>query len=129
MRTLLSILLLSAAALLSNTAARAHGSTQPEHGGVVQMVGETVIELVVVDGGADIYLREEDEPLASAGMTGKLTVTRDGVKSQAALSAAGENKLQARGIDISAAANVSTRVSVQIVRADQSRINAVFSVK
>lgn len=125
MRTLLITLILAAASLISNTAVQAHGSTVPQHGGVVRMVGETVIELVSVDGGADLYLREEDEPVPTGGMTGKLTVTVDGVKSEAELSPAGDNKLQARGVKISA----PCKVSVQVVRADQSRVNATFNIK
>lgn len=113
------------AALGSNADALAHGSAAPKHGGVVRMVGETVIELVVVDGGADIYLREEDQPLPTAGMTGKLTVTLETAKSEAALTPASNNKLQARGVKIPA----PSKVSVQVVRADQSRVSATFIIK
>lgn len=112
MRTLLSTLMLAAASLLSNTTVQSHGSTEPQHGGIVRMVGETMIELVSVDGGADLYLREEDQPVPTGGMTGKVTVTIDGVKSEAGLSPAGDNKLQALGVKLSAPCKVSVHVCI-----------------
>ena len=55
--------------------AKAHGSMKPLHGGVVTMVGETVVELVRAPKGVDVYITEEDEPLAATGFSGKLIVT------------------------------------------------------
>ena len=46
---------------------QAHGSMKPQHGGMVQMTGETVFELVAGPKGVDVYLSEEDEPLAAVG--------------------------------------------------------------
>ncbi len=75
----------------------AHGSMKPQHGGLVQMTGETMIELVAGPKGVDVYLSEEDEPLAAAGFTAKLTQTAAGAKTEAALKPAGGNKLTAAG--------------------------------
>lgn len=75
----------------------AHGSMKPQHGGMVQMSGETMFELVTTPKGVDVYLSEEDEPLAAAGFTAKLTQTVAGQKTEAALKPAGGNKLTAAG--------------------------------
>jgi len=45
----------------------AHGSMKPQHGGLVHMSGETLIELVTGPKGVDVYLSEEDEPVPAAG--------------------------------------------------------------
>ncbi|HAF42241.1 MAG TPA: hypothetical protein DCG90_10825 [Sphingobium sp.] len=87
-----AITLLAAPAML-----HAHGSMKPQHGGLVQMTGETMIELVASPKGVDVYLSEEDEPLAAAGFTAKLTQTAAGAKTEAALKPAGGNKLSAAG--------------------------------
>ncbi|NOW45130.1 hypothetical protein FHW96_001285 [Novosphingobium sp. SG751A] len=75
----------------------AHGSMKPQHGGMVQMSGETVIELVSTPKGIDVYLTDEDEPVAAAGYTAKLTQTAGGAKTEAVLTLAGANKLSAAG--------------------------------
>lgn len=90
--TLAAIALIAAPAML-----HAHGSMKPQHGGLVQMTGETMIELVAGPKGVDVYLSEEDEPLAAAGFTAKLTQTAAGAKSEAALKPAGGNRLTAAG--------------------------------
>ena len=74
---------------------QAHGSMKPQHGGLVQMSGETLVELVAGPKGVDVYLTEEDEPVAAAGYTAKLTQTASGAKTEAALKPAGGNKLSA----------------------------------
>jgi hypothetical protein len=121
----LSVLILSAASLACNGAAEAHGSAKPEHGGVVQMVGETAFELVVLADKAEVYLVEESEPVATVGMTGKLTISNNGVKTEAALEAAGNNKLEAKGAKIPSGA----RVTVQVVHPDLSKMSAIFTIK
>ena len=86
--------------------AGAHGSTKPVHGGIVTMSGETVIELVRAPKGVDIYLTEEDEPLAASGFSGKLIVTAGGVKKETALVPQARNKMTAAGLKIPADAKV-----------------------
>ena len=75
----------------------AHGSMKPQHGGMVQMTGETMFELVSGPKGVDVYLSEEDEPMAAAAFTAKLTQTAAGKKTDAVLKPAGGNKLSAPG--------------------------------
>lgn len=90
--TLAAIALIAAPAML-----HAHGSMKPQHGGLVQMTGETMFELVAGPKGVDVYLSEEDEPLIASGFTATLTQTIAGAKTQAALKPAGSNKLSAPG--------------------------------
>lgn len=91
------LILAGAALAVLPASAIAHGSMKPQHGGLVQMTGETMIELVAGPRGVDIYLSEEDEPLAAAGFTAKLTQSVAGAKTEAALKPAGGNKLTAAG--------------------------------
>lgn len=89
---------LAAIALVATPAMlHAHGSMKPQHGGLVQMTGETMIELVSGPKGVDVYLSEEDEPLAAAGFTARLTQTTAGAKTEAALKPTGGNRLSAPG--------------------------------
>jgi len=77
-------------------AAHAHGSMKPSHGGVVQISGEIMVELVTKPKSLEIYVTEEDEPIPAAGFDGALIVTAaDGAKSRIALKAAGGNKFTA----------------------------------
>lgn len=92
LHALATITLMAAPAML-----HAHGSMTPQHGGLVQMTGETMIELVAGSQGVDVYLSEEDAPLASAGFTAKLTQTAAGTRTEATLQPAGANKLTAAG--------------------------------
>ncbi|MBT9493117.1 MAG: hypothetical protein IV107_12410 [Paucibacter sp.] len=92
-------------ALVVNTAA-AHGPAKSVHGGVVQVVNDVNFELVLLADGAVIYLIDHDEPLSTAGISGKLTVLNGGAKTEAEISAVGDNKLEARGIKIASGAKV-----------------------
>ncbi|WP_427969367.1 hypothetical protein [Altererythrobacter sp.] len=77
----------------------AHGSMEPSHGGVVQMSGEILVELVKTSKGLDVYITEEDEPLNPADFDAQLIVTPpSGQKSTTALKPAGGNRLTAAGL-------------------------------
>jgi hypothetical protein len=121
----LLVTLFAAAAALTLPGAYGHGSTKPEHGGIVRVVGETVFELVPQEKGADLYLKEEDEKLDTADMSGKLTVTVNESKSEAALVPAGGNKLTARDVSLPSGA----KVAVLVTRKDQTKLGATFQIK
>lgn len=87
-------------------AAFAHGSMKPMHGGIVTMTGETVVELVRAPQGVDIYITEEDEPLAAAGFDGKVTVSTAGSKAETPLAAQAGNHMAAPGLAIPAGSKV-----------------------
>ncbi|MBG6119899.1 MULTISPECIES: hypothetical protein [unclassified Sphingobium] len=114
---------LALAALPSS--AFAHGSMKPQHGGLVQMSGETLIELVTGPKGVDVYLSEEDEPVPAAGYTAKLTQTVGSAKTEAALKAAGGNKLTAAGFKAAKGA----KLVVALVDKSGAKIFATFQTK
>jgi hypothetical protein len=107
-------------------AAIAHGSMKPLHGGLVTMTGETVIELVRAPQGVDIYISEEDEPLAASGFTGKLIVTAGGAKKETALVPKAGNKMTAPALKISAGAKVVVALTS---KAGGAKTLASFMVK
>ncbi len=98
MKKLTKLALIGGALALMPGTALAHGSMMPSHGGMVQLSGEIMVELVSKPGSLEIYLTEEDQPLAAAGFDATLIVTApDGTKSRTALSAAGGNRFTAPG--------------------------------
>lgn len=105
--------------------ASAHGSMKPQHGGLVQMSGETMIELVTAPKGVDVYVSEEDEPIPAASFTGKLTQTAAGKKSEAALKAAGGNKFSAPGFKAAKGA----KIVVALVDKSGAKTFATFQTK
>lgn len=115
--------LLLAAAALAPLPALGHGSTTPQHGGVLQMSGEMQVELVARSGALDVYISEEDEPLAASGFTGLLILTApDGTASRVPLQAVSGNRFTAPNRPPS-----GTRVVVSLTsRADQARTFVTF---
>lgn len=98
---------LAAFALVSAMPAFAHGSMRPQHGGMVAMSGEIVVELVRGPTGVSVYVTEEDEPLPASTMTGKLTVSAGGAKADTPLVAGPGNRFDAQGLRIPADAGVT----------------------
>lgn len=87
------VAVVAAALALAPAPALAHGSMKPSHGGVVQMSGEIMVELVTKATSLDIYVTEEDEPIPTSGFDGALIVTAaDGAKSRIALKPAVGNR-------------------------------------
>ncbi len=96
MTKLTRLALICGALSMMPAAAHAHGSMKPSHGGVVQMSGEIMVELVTKPKSLEIYVTEEDEPIPAAGFDGALVVTAaDGAKSRIALIPAAGNKFTA----------------------------------
>ncbi len=62
-----ALLALCAASVTFN-AAHAHGGTQPEHGGIVQLVGDMTFELVVHADGVELYVEDDGDEVTSADM-------------------------------------------------------------
>lgn len=117
---------LAALALLAIPAvAHAHGSMKPQHGGLVQMSGETLVELVTGPKGVDVYVSEEDEPIPAAGFTAKLTQTAAGKKTDAPLKAMGGNKLSAPGFKAAKGA----KIVVALVDKSGAKTFATFQTK
>jgi hypothetical protein len=91
-------------------AASAHGNMKPQHGGIVQMSGETVFELVVKPTSVELYVSEDDEPVASSTATAKLTLTVVGKKTELPLVAGAGNGFVGAGIKLPKGAKVSVTV-------------------
>ena len=70
------------------------------HGGIVQMVNDIGFELVAQPDGATLYLMDHDKPMASKGITGKLTVLQGSNKIEADIKEAGENTLRVLGVKL-----------------------------
>jgi hypothetical protein len=116
---------LSLAAALP-VAAWAHGSTTPQHGGVVQMNGETLFELVRSPTGVSLYVTEEDEPVAASGMTARLSVTVAGERRDITMVAGNGNQFVARGLTLRPGARVGVLV---INRQTQARLGTTFVIE
>jgi hypothetical protein len=117
---------LAAFALIAIPAAvHAHGSMKPQHGGMVQMSGETMIELATTPKGVDVYLSEEDKPTPTVGFTAKLAQTAAGKRTEAPLKPAGGNKLSAPGFKPARGA----KLVVAIIDKSGAKIFATFPTK
>lgn len=112
-----------ALATLQAPLAYAHGDMKPQHGGRVQMTGETVIELVSNARGVDVYLREEDEPLPATAYNAKLIITAAGKRHEAMLRSGPGNRLLAPGLKLPAGARVVVALTA---KAGGARIFATF---
>lgn len=96
---------LALSAITMNTA-MAHGAAGARHGGIVQVANDVNFELVVEADGATIYLIDHDEPMASKGISGKLTVLNGSEKTEVDVKAIDGNKLRATGVKITSGAKV-----------------------
>jgi len=74
----------------------AHGNMKPQHGGIVQMSGETVFELVVKPASVELYVSEDDDAVAPADATANLVITVGGKETDVPMSAGGTGRLQSR---------------------------------
>ena len=118
-----ALLALSAATF---NAAHAHGGTKPEHGGVVQLVGDMTFELVVRADGVELYVEDDGDEVTSADMAAKLTIVDAGAKSEVMLTPAAGNKFEAKGVKIASGAKVAVLLTL---KDKQSKIGANFAIK
>jgi hypothetical protein len=117
---------LALVALFAASPAFGHGNTKPQHGGIVQMSGETLFELVNKPNEVAVYVVDDDEPVAASKMTGKLTVTSGGKSQSYELKPAAGNKFEATGLTIAP----GSEVAVQVVSTEtKARLGATFQVK
>ena len=123
-KSLLAAAALAAGVLGFAAGASAHGKGKPEHGGVLQLVGETSIELVNRPDHVEVWVEDEGEEIASAGLSGKLLV--DGpAKAEIALAPAGENKLEAKGATLPKGSEVTVLLTAT---ASQAKTAATFKI-
>jgi hypothetical protein len=103
MKQLFSAALFTIAALFI-PAAMAHGDAKPKQGGVVASAGDLSFELVATADGAALFIEDHGKPLASVGVTGKLTVLTGADKAEGEFKPAGDNKLTVSGIKLASGA-------------------------
>jgi hypothetical protein len=118
-------LLLLAAASLNFSAAHAHGSTTPQHGGIVEMSNELVFELVARGDGAELYIDDHGQTVPTAKVTGKLSVLSGGAKSEAKLEPAAGEKLVAKGLKLAKGDKVIALVTTE----DKKTTSVRFVIK
>ena len=117
---------LAALSLAAAGPALAHGDMKPKHGGIVQMSGETLFEMVRSPAGVSIYVTDDEEPVLSAKGSGKLSVTAGGKTQTVVLKPGPVNRFDAPGLKLATGA----KVAVQVVDgASQARLNTVFVIK
>ena len=120
-----ALLVLCVASLTPNTA-QAHGGTQPEHGGVVQLVGDMSFELVAKADGVELYVEDDGDEVTSTDLAAKLTIIDAGAKSEVTLMPAAGNKFEAKGVKIGRGAKVAVLLTL---KDKQSKIAANFTIK
>ena len=125
-RTALVAFALVAAPFAAGGAAHAHGSTKPQHGGIVQVSGETMFELVNRPGGVELYISEHGEAIPSSTATAKLVIASGAAKKEVALAPAGGNKYVAKGVKVPSGSKVTVTLVDNTVKA---KTFATFSVK
>ncbi|WP_426177054.1 hypothetical protein [Massilia sp. TWR1-2-2] len=104
--------------------AQAHGS-KAKHGGIVQSSGDLSFELVSKDGVATIYVDDHGKDLATAGMSGSLTVLQGASKSVLPLAASGANTLVAKGVSLAR----GNKAVASVTFANKDVVSVRFSVK
>ena len=125
-KTLPPALALAAVLLACQGPAFAHGGGKPEHGGGMQMIGDTSIELVNGADGVTLFVEEEGEEIASTGMTAKLTILDKGAESQVTMDAASGNAFAAKGLKIAPGASVAVMLTA---KDSGAQTGATFTIK
>jgi hypothetical protein len=125
-RDILCACALLAAPLAAGGAAHAHGSTNPQHGGIVQVTGETLFELVNKPAGVELYISEHGEDIPSSSASAKLSIASGGAKKEVPLSPAGGNKYVAKGVKAPGGSKVIVTLVDNTIK---TKTFATFTVK
>ncbi|MCW8092939.1 hypothetical protein [Alteromonas sp. ASW11-130] len=75
--------------------ALSHGSTEPEHGGVVKIEHDLAFELVREAKSVSLYIKDHGEAFDAESLTGTIMVLGADGKEESELSPAGGNKMTA----------------------------------
>tara|TARA_B110001450_G_scaffold164555_1_gene153429 strand:- start:22834 stop:23208 length:375 start_codon:yes stop_codon:yes gene_type:complete len=104
---------------------RSHGITEPQHGGIVKVVGDVSLELVNNGNDVKVYILD-DVATDTSGMSGKLKVENDAGKNQYSLTPIKDSGLEALGVSIPS----GSKVLAIIVKADgYSKIAGKFQIE
>ncbi len=129
MKKILTGLLLAGTVLTATLTAglvRAHGTPQANHGGIVQAVGETWLELVVRGDAVDLYVQDDGDDMPSAGMSAKAAVVQGAAKKEFALAPAGNNKLSGK---VSGATKGGKLQVVLVLDDKKTKVSATFDIQ
>lgn len=121
----LTTLLVAGAATMAFGAALAHGPAPAKHGGIVASASELGFELASQGDKATLYVEDHGKPMATAGITGKLTVLNGSDKSEAELVPVGDNRLEANGVKLASGAKAVATLTL----ANKKPVTVRFSVK
>jgi hypothetical protein len=111
--------------ILSAAPALAHGGGKAEHGGQVQIVGETTFELVTKADSVELYVEDAGEDLAGDSMSAKLIVT--GEKGfEVVLTAGSGDKVEAKNVTIPHGSKVTAVVTI---KSSLAKVRANFKIK
>ena len=116
------------AALLMTAAVHptlAHNAGKPEHGGVVQVVGDMSFELVTGGNGVELFVEDDGDEINSAEYAAKLTVVEGAAKSEVPLTPATGNKFEGKGVKIAKGAKVAVLLTL---KDKHSKIGANFII-
>ncbi len=123
MRTLMKTLIAMIPLILA-VQSHAHGITEPQHGGIVKVVGDISLELVNGKDRVKLYILD-DVAVDTSGMTGKLKVENSTGKSEHALTPMKDSGLVAEAVSIPS----GSKVLAIITKADgYSKIAGKFQV-
>ncbi len=97
-KTLLTVAATLFALALPMAGAQAHvDHGKPQFGGVVAEAGEAQFEIVSADGKITVHASNHGAPVATDGVSGKLTILAGAEKREVLLKAAGANRLTGEG--------------------------------
>ena len=116
--------MIAGAAAASIHAAMAHGPEAPKFGGTTAAAGDLGFELAAQGDSVTLYVDDHGKPLATTGARGKLTVLNGTQKSEAELTPAAPNKLEAKGIKLSPGAKAVAEVTL----ASQKVVTVRFTI-
>lgn len=121
-----AFLLAASLLLVAPQGVLAHGGSHAQHGGIVQMSGETLFELAGQPQGVSLYVDEEGDPINAKGYSATLTITNGGQKQSVPLAPLAGNRFFVKGVKLPKGA----RVAAQIVNnATKARTAATFQIK
>jgi len=123
--TINAVLALALSALISAPVV-AHGFTKPQHGGIVTTSGETLFELVAKPAGTQLYVIDDDEPVAASGMTATLSTQVGGGVKTIPLKPAAGNRFDGPALKLKPGAKVAVMV---IDKASKARLGGTFVIK
>lgn len=124
--TLLRSSLIFVVSTLVALPALTHGTTQPKHGGIVAMSGETLFELVATPSGVQLYVIDDDEPVNAAKMIARLTTDIGGKVQNIVLNPAAGNRFDGPKLMLRSGAKVAVMV---IDKTSQAHMGGTFVIK